>query len=79
MKKLVVRKKFVSRVENSNVQNVGARCIVPTVNENNAKTGRAQFIVPLQIIKTVGKPSNKDGLDKSDPQICGNNIKYNKL
>ena len=26
---------------------VGARCIVPRVNKDN-KTGRAQFIVPLQ-------------------------------
>ena len=27
---------------------VGARCIVPKVNGNNIKTGRAQSIVPLQ-------------------------------
>jgi len=32
---------------------VGARCIVPRIKKDN-KTGRAQFIVPLQITKNEG-------------------------
>ena len=38
-----------------NEEDVGARCIVPKVNGNNTKTERAQFIVPLQNHKTIGK------------------------
>ena len=44
----VVKLQDVYYTKSKQNANVGARCIVPTENENNVKTERAQFIVPLR-------------------------------